>query len=420
MAGFTAFITPASAQQTLEVTLSDAINMAVRTQPGMVSARGAIDNALASRRQVTASWFPTVNTNSSMTLSPSSGRFDPTTQTIVGGGSSTSYSGSLSANLTLFDGFRRNAEGSAASADTRSAESSLETQRFQTVLQTKQAFFGVVEGVELVRVAQRRIERAEQQLEISRNLLAAGSAIKSDTLRSTVELANARLQLLNAQTGKANAEANLARLIGHDGAIRVQTDDSFGAMVELDTAALRNMARDASPAIRQAEAQARSADAQVRVSRSQYFPSLSASYRRSLSGQDLGDLRGSWSASIGLSFPIFNGFARETNMQRSQVTARVSRAQMEDSRRQVDAQMTQQFSAHNNAVTRVSISQASLLASQEDLRVQQERYRVGLSTIVDVLASQINVDQAETDEVQARFDVLLAQAEIEALVGADL
>lgn len=416
-----ALLTPGlAAQEPLQVTLDEAVELALRKQPGMVSARGAITNALASRRQVTASWFPTVSSSSSMTLSPATGRFDPTTQTIVAGGSTTSFSGSLSASLVVFDGFRRNAQGKAANADTRRAEASLESQQFQTVLQTKQAFFGVLEGVELVRVAERRIERAERQLEISRNLLAAGSAIRSDTLRSTVELANARLQRLNAETGQANSAANLARLVGHDGPIRVVVEEGFGSLMTLDTASLRQRARDSSPAIRQATAQLFSAEAQVRISRAQYFPSVNASYRRSLSGQELSELSGSWSASVGLSFPIFNGFARETNMQRSRVSAGVARAQVEDSRRQVDALVTQQFFAHASALTRVSIARSSLLASREDLRVQQERYRVGLATIVDILASQINVDQAETDGVQAQFAGLLAQAAIESLVGGDL
>jgi len=54
------------------------------------------------------------------------------------------------------------------------------------------------------------------------------------------------------------------------------------------------------------------------------------------------------------------------------------------------------------------------------MRVQQERYRVGASTILDLLTSQANLTQAETDLVQARFDYLIARAQLEALVGRTL
>ena len=52
--------------------------------------------------------------------------------------------------------------------------------------------------------------------------------------------------------------------------------------------------------------------------------------------------------------------------------------------------------------------------------MQQERYTLGMATIVDVLTSQVSLDQAEVDIVRARFDFLVAKAQIEALIGREL
>ena len=52
--------------------------------------------------------------------------------------------------------------------------------------------------------------------------------------------------------------------------------------------------------------------------------------------------------------------------------------------------------------------------------MQQQRYRLGAGTIVDVMTSQVNLDQAEVDAVQARLDYLLAKAQIEAIVGREI
>jgi outer membrane protein TolC len=62
----------------------------------------------------------------------------------------------------------------------------------------------------------------------------------------------------------------------------------------------------------------------------------------------------------------------------------------------------------------------SVTAATEDLRVVQERYRLGAATIVDVLTSQEALSQAEVDAVSARFNYLRAKAQIEALVGRSL
>jgi len=134
----------------------------------------------------------------------------------------------------------------------------------------------------------------------------------------------------------------------------------------------------------------------------------------------LNDLNPSWSARLSFSYPLFNGFSRELQMTRSAVTREATYAEAEDARRQVTAQLTQYLAALVSARTRLEIAEANRAASEEDVRVQRERYRLGAATIVDVLASQVNLDQAEVDIVQARFDFLVAKAQIEALVGREL
>ena len=59
-------------------------------------------------------------------------------------------------------------------------------------------------------------------------------------------------------------------------------------------------------------------------------------------------------------------------------------------------------------------------AAEEDLRVQQQRYAVGGSTLLDVLTSQTQLNQARRDLIQARYDQRVAKAQLEALVGRDL
>jgi outer membrane protein TolC len=68
----------------------------------------------------------------------------------------------------------------------------------------------------------------------------------------------------------------------------------------------------------------------------------------------------------------------------------------------------------------VAITQTSVAAAEENLRVVRERYQVGVATIVDVLTAQTALDQARVDAVDARFAYLRAKAQLEALVGHPL
>jgi outer membrane protein TolC len=404
--------------QVRDITLDDAISLALQYHPSVVQARGDVRVASASRREAIGNWLPSI-TGSSGWSTNSTERFDQATQRTVSG-ASTSYSASLSASMTVFDGFRRSAQNRTASANMESAEASLTSQRFLITLQTKQAFFNALAAEELVRVAESQIRRGEEQLNVSTERLAAGSAIRSDTLRAFVELGNSRLQLLNAQTQRATAVAELARLIGYDGSLRAVADSSIMRLGSLDTAALREEALANAPAIEQAAAEGRAADAQVTSSRGEYFPRVTASYQNSFAGSALDALNNNWSARISLSWPLFNGFSRETAVSRSLASQDAARARMDDTRRQVNADMTQQFAALEAALLRFNIATASRAAAEEDLRVQQERYRLGAATIVEVLTSQVSLDQAEVDIVRARLDFLLAKAQLEALVGREI
>lgn len=406
------------AAQTRSMTLDEAIDLALQAQPAMVQARGQVTSAEAARLQSYGSWLPDVSLGSGYSTS-STTRFDDATQRTVSG-SATSYSANLNASVVVFDGLSRVYDGRAASADARAAGASLVNQRFQTVLQTKQAFFNALAAEELVRVSETQIDRALEQLKVAREKLLNGTATRSDTLRSTVEVANASLQRLNAQTQLRTAEANLARLTGIEGSVRAVGEGELFTIAEIDTAAVREEALSRSPAINQADAQAAVAAAQYSAVYGQYLPRVTASYRRSWAGNEFIDLDPSWSARLSLSWPLFNGFTRELNRTRSAVNRDNARAQAQDARRQVNAQLTQQLAALAAAQARMQIALASRAASDEDMRVQRERYRLGAATIVEVLSSQVNLDQAEVDVVQARLDYQVAKAEIEALIGREL
>ena len=127
-----------------------------------------------------------------------------------------------------------------------------------------------------------------------------------------------------------------------------------------------------------------------------------------------------WSARLALWWSLFNGFTRETGVARVNASRDAADARLADSRRQAAASLTQFINSLEAAQARIAIGVTSTVAAQEDLRVQNERYRLGAATIVEVLASQVSLDQAEVDLVQARLDFLVARAQLEALLGRAL
>jgi outer membrane protein TolC len=267
------------------------------------------------------------------------------------------------------------------------------------------------------------VRRAEEQLKTSIAKLRAGSATRSDSLRSRVTQGNARLELIRAQTDLATAEAGLARLIGETGRVRAADDSAFyQVMPAPDTAAIRAEAEARSPRIQSANAVADAARADLKASRSGYWPSLSlsASTAWNASRSEDYDLFNQRQLSLGLRWNLFDRFDRELAIAQRSASADVADATAADEQRAVAAELTARLAELDAAGLQIEITLTSVLAATEDLRVQQERYRLGASTIVDVLTSQEALNQAEVDVVVARFDYLRAKASVEALIGRTL
>jgi outer membrane protein len=415
-----------AAAQDRVVTLADAIRLSEKVQPGMVQARADITTAAARKRNAWGSYLPTISASSSASefFSEGTDRVDPVTGQIqTGNTTSRSLNTSLSGSIDLFTGFRRGAEMNAARAGERAADASLVDARYQQALTTTNQFFDALAARQLVGVREASVRRAEEQLKVSINKLHAGTATRSDSLRSLVTLGSAQLDLINAQTALAAAEAGLARLVGETGRVRAMDDSAFYRVLEsIDSAAVRADAAASSPRIQSADADASVARANVKVSKSAYWPSLALSGNTAWNAAKSNDY--DWlnqrGVSLALRWNLFDRFDRELAVSEREATLDVADAQATDARREVAAELTARLADLDASRAQIDITGTSVVAAREDLRVQQERYRLGASTIVDLLSSQEALNQAEVDVLVARFSYLRAKAQIEALIGRNL
>jgi outer membrane protein TolC len=406
------------------VSLEDAVRMAQITVPNVVQARGTVRNADAQVRSAKGAYLPSLNANSSGSRNYADGPSRVVNGQIQSGNSgTTNVNFGLNASVDLFTGFRRGADSRAARATLGAAEAGLTDAKFQAGLLATQQFFDALAAQQLVRVREASVRRAEEQLNLSVAKLHVGSATRSDSLRSLVNLGNAQLALVSAQSDVAGTQASLGRTLGMDGPASAVDDSAFyNFSVGIDTAALQQEALARSPQVQAAEASAEAARAVLKASRSTYYPTLALSGATGWNGSNSTDyqLSSNRSLSLGLSWAIFNRFQREQTIVNRESSLDVALADARDTRRGIQAELTTQAAVLGAARVRIDITRTSVEAATEDLRVVNERYRVGAATILDILNSQEALAQAEVDAITARFDYLKAKAQIEALIGRRL
>ncbi len=406
--------------QTQRVSLAEALERALAVQPSMIEAQGSVRVANANERAAWGAFLPSINTNASASRS-NVDRIDPDTGQLVS--PEFTYTLGWSASLPLFEGFARIGNRRAAEANSDAADAGLRGEQFQVVLDTKQIFYAAAASDDLVRVADAQVARATEQLNAANDRLKAGSGTTSDSLRATVELGTAQMALIRAHAANSAAQASLARQIGANGRVRAVPDDALPSLP--DTNVVYSLAQTESPAILESEAVARAAHAGITVARSRYWPSLGVSYGDSRQGpgspfSNLDDYSRSSAWRFSLAWPIFDGFDREATQVAAGARRDAADARAADARRQVEAEAIRQVALLNAAFQQIDIASVNVAAATEDFRVQSERYRLGVATSLDLTSSQENLTGAEVALIQARFDYLVARAELEALVGREL
>jgi outer membrane protein len=414
------------------LTLDEAVQRARSNAPASIQARGTERANRAAVRSAYGALLPNVSVN----LGGARQFTDPNSRTRINsqtGATETlaaspwSYSNGLSLNMTLFNGGQSLYDIQIAKANATASEASSVSQDFQVALSVSQQFYNALAARESEAAARAQLALAEQQLHYSAVRVRNGVATKSDSLRSLIQLGNAQLAVLTAQTNLRSADAALTRLIGSDVTVTAAPEDTALPPVDslaLDTVALAQLAENG-PAVREAQSALEAAKASRRASRAPYLPTITAGYSRSGSGIarfGLGNDPYAYGGRLNfsLSYPLFNGFSRETNVVRADVAEDNAAAALRDARLAARQLLVQNVDVLRTAQQRVRVQTISVAAAQEDLRVQQLRYTNGASTLLDVLTSQNELSQAQTALIQARFDARVARAQLEALIGQPL
>jgi outer membrane protein len=402
------------------ISLQEAVVLAQRNSPAAVQARGQLRSSSSSVRSAYGAFLP--NLSMSMGQSKQGGqRFDPLRGPVAAPGSPWQYSLGFNSSIELFDGGRRFADLRAARAGVDAAEANDVSQRFNIALQVKREYANVLAARESEAAARAQLDQAEAQLRASVARVQAGAATMSDSLRSVIQVGNARLALLTAQNNLRVGSASLTRLVGTPFLVTANPADTLERVTfEVDSLALIQMAQRG-PAVTQAERNLAAATAGEWAAKTSYLPTISASFRYNGNRQDstyqlsFGPYAYGRTFSVNLNFPLFNQFNREDQVLRARIAEDNAAAQLRDARLAAQQSIIQQLGVLRTAEERIRIQQASVLAAEEDLRVQQQRY-----TLLDLLTSQSQLNQARAALIQARQDYRIARAQIEAIVGRDL
>lgn len=285
--------------------------------------------------------------------------------------------------------------------------------------------FGYLKERQLLAVYEDAVKSSDEQLKRTESMYEIGSVAQGDVFRQRTQLGNDRINLITQQNQVRNARSLLNVALGRPPDAELDIID-MEALPDTRTYTLEevlNVAIDKNPDLQSYKLQMRSAGIGKSIARTAYLPSFSlyGSYRRSHNefGNVYSDFDKNWNGAVGVDvrLNLFNGFSDQANLERESLNYRIAEEDYTDRLRNIRLEAEQALLSLQAWQEITAINTENLNSAQEDLRLAQERYRVGAGTLLDIITAQANLTRARSTLVSAKYDSMIANAQLKASMG---
>jgi outer membrane protein len=348
---------------------------------------------------------------------------------VSGGGTTTTiltsrdiYNFSTSVNQPLFTGGFNLANYRSAKLGVDLSKENVETVKRDLVLQVRVGYFNILRAEKFLDVAKQTVKQFEAQLEVTKAFFEVGIVPKNDVLQAEVRLANARQALVRAENDLAAAKSSfnilLRREIGAPlGVVDILAYKPFPMGFE---ASLEEALRQR-PEVKTAQLNIDQAKENVKISKSGFFPTVSllGNYNRLSEEPGLnGDMKNErWTVQALATFTLWNWGNTAFKVGENKVKV----IQAEDSKKQLIESIT--LEVKNDylnllvAEKNIKVAETAIEQAEENLRMNEERYKYQVATQTDVLDAVVLLAQARVNYYGALSDFNIAKAQLERSMG---
>ncbi len=411
------------------LTYEEAIKTALRQNIPLQQEQNLLKVAEANRSQSYASFLP--NVSAYLGANRIIGRqFDQTvaefTEEKVN-----NVNGSIEAGIPIFNGFNR-------LHTMKQSESVVEQQYYKIVRSKQDAIFNasvqyltVIVNRELLEVAKSNLAFQEELLGSIQVFLETGTRNIADLYNQEAETKRIALTVVEAENQLAISKAELIRMLQVNPLVEwtfEAPEREFAELLteEVDIESMYNEAIANRPDYKQQKEQIEIDERGVKIARSNYYPSLGIGYSfgsrySSLAPQTFSDQFQNVNRvqvyGANLNIPIFNNLRTRATVQRSLQLYNNSQLALEDLERGIFTEVQTAIANFKAAQQRVIFADAQMKAAEKALEVEQERFRLGTGTLIDLNRANATYVQAQSEKIQADYTLVFQETALDYYKG---
>jgi outer membrane protein TolC len=417
------------------LTLRESVDLALRANPAVLVARKKVEAAEAKLAQARGTFLPTIKLEGNYGKSytqPSTIQF--TTQSATGSATQTiafgtdaaqslrGWQASLSQPLFvagLFPGL------GLASRNADSVREDYLKVILDTSFNVTQAYFQLLAAAKMVGLSKESKQMAQTHLEQVNSMYAVGTATRSDTLRGEVQLANSEVGLTRARNQLELAKNAFNNVLGRnlEEAVLLSEDGFAGKVAPPEYRGLLKIAFENRPDWKQYLLSGKMGEDNLRLAQTASLPTvmLSANSAKNIiqNPSYTSDVN-SWAVTAAASWILFDGLGIQNRIREAQANLEAQKAGEEQVRGTIALEVRDAYLNLKSVLETRDSTEKAVKATEENYQVSTSRYASGAGTNLELLDAQVSLTQARINYLQSQFDLELAKARINKIVGKEV
>lgn len=342
--------------------------------------------------------------------------------------SSTNLTASVNLNWTLFDGLRMFIAKDRLGETVRLSELQIKNQVINTVAQVMNIYFDIVRKEQQLRAIEEQIALSEERVRFAQYKFDVGTGAKPDLLQAQIDLNAQRSASLAQQTNINKAKEQLNQLlvlpVGNAFSIADTTID-FNPSLTLDSVTTGIAATNPELLIAQKNLGLAQLDLQLR--RAERFPTVEFNSAYNFSRTDnksvINPFQPLFNQNRGLNYgftatvPIFNGLNTRRLIKAAEINIQSQQLVYERSAALINTNIANAYKDYDLYKRSLKLEEENILLVRENLTIARERYRLGVSTFLEMREAQQSLAEATNRLIQARYNTKIAEIELLRLRG---
>ena len=416
-----------------ELTLADAVTTALEKHPALRIAEYQTAAAASGVDQARAGFLPRVDFSEGFSQSDNpvyafgsllnQGRFtaaDFAVNNLNHPDPITNWRTNLGGSVPLFLGGRNVLAYQQAQLGRDAAQQGRARVEQEIVFNVIRAYAAVLLSREAQTTVEASVRAADANLSAAEARYETGLSVASDALAAKVRLARLREEALAAasQVRLSRLALNEAMGLPLDRSDRIGGQLTLPPLVFEHAEELEHIARDYRPDYRQADLEAQRLEKEVLRAKGALLPTLHLVGNYEINNnQFASNGQDSWSVGVLLNLNLFNGGMDRARITEAEANHQRALAQRERLAAAIGLEAHEAFLAHQTARDRFPVAREAVAQAEESLRIVQDRYDAGLTTIVELLDSEMALTAARTNLTRTLYDATVSRARLDLSLG---